>query len=83
MQQQVQGVLFPEKIFDLERRLALKGQGRFLQIAAGAEAPVAGPGEDDQPYPRVLPGLIQMPAQPPDHLPVQGVEDPGPVEDQL
>ena len=53
-----------------------------FQIAAGAEAPLTGPGQDNEPHHVIRQGFSQRPAQPPDHVQIQAVEDPGTIEDQ-
>ena len=79
---EVQGILILEELVGQVHRAGLDRPGQFLEVAPGAEAPVPGPGDHHQPDLGRGQGLLQAPAQAPDHLPVEGVEDPGAVQDQ-
>ncbi len=79
---EVQGIFLPEELVGQVHFPVLNRPGQFLEVAPGAEAPFPGPADEHQPDVGRRQGFLQPQGQEPDHLPVQGIEDPGPVEDQ-
>ena len=79
---EVQGIFFPEELVGQVHRPGLDRPGQFLEVAPGAEAPVPGPADEHQADVGRGQGRLQGPPQKPDHLQVEGVEDPGAVQDQ-
>ncbi len=78
--QEVQGILFPEELVGQVYRAFPDRPGQFLEVASGAKAPVPGAVKQHQTDLVRGQGLFQGPAQAPDHFPVKGVEDPGAIE---
>ena len=79
---EVQGILRLEELVGQMHRAGLDRLGKFFEVAPGAEAPVPRSGDYHQPDLGRGPGLFQGLGQKADHLPVEGVEDPGPVQNQ-
>ena len=79
---EVQGIFFPKELVGQVHLPGLDRPGQLLEVTPGAETPFPGPADDHQFDIGRGQGLLQPQGQEPDHFPVQGVEDPGPVEDE-
>ncbi len=77
----VEAVLVAPELLDLARVAAGRGPVDGDDVAAGAEGPLSGPGDDDGRDPSVLLPVVQGRRDPPHHPVGEGVEGGGPVED--
>jgi hypothetical protein len=79
---QVQGILLPEELVGQVYLPGLYRPGQFLEVAPGAETALPGSANYHQTdFVRSQRGFQSL-GQEPDHLAIEGVEDPRAVEDQ-